>query len=319
MDARLPKAEGLTGTLFASLTTLVAVAALARNFLPQDWIRAIRRFSTRFTNWLDPFCYLTFHEFTGQSPDQNYDKIKLYLSGKGVAAARRILVSQPKNSAQPVFALADNEALTDMYMGITLLWTHYVQQRSTNVISYDQTASEDIHSFRLRVHHKRKHIIEQYLQHVRKEAAVMEKKGRELLVYTNTGSEAGFRKMKRMWDSQPFKHPATFDTLALDPNLKQAVMQKLDSFSQDAEFYSQTGRAHKMGFFLFGPPGTGKTTFIAAVANYMQYSIYDLDLTGVSSNLDLRSLLTQITDRAVVVIEDIDTVELPNRTSVPPS
>ncbi len=136
-------------------------------------------------------------------------------------------------------------------------------------------------------------------------------------VYTNTGSDGGFRKMKRMWDSQPFKHPATFNTLALDTKLKQAVMQKLDSFSSDAAFYSQTGRAHKMGFFLFGPPGTGKTTFIAAVANYMQYSVYDLDLTGVSSNLDLRSLLTQITDRAVVVIEDIDTVELPNRASTP--
>ena len=107
---------------------------------------------------------------------------KLAVLSSTYTLACRILVSQPKNSAQPVFALADNEALTDTYMGITLLWTHYVQQRSTNVISYDQTASEDIHSFRLRVHHKRKHIIEQYLQHVRQEAAVMEKKGRELLV-----------------------------------------------------------------------------------------------------------------------------------------
>lgn len=124
--------------------------------------------------------------------------------------------------------------------------------------------------------------------------------------------------MKRMWDSQPFKHPATFDTLALDMKLKHAVMQKLNTFSEDADFYSQTGRAHKMGFFLFGPPGTGKTTFIAAVANYMHYSIYDLDLTGVSSNLDLRALLTQISDRAVVVIEDIDTVDLPNRASALP-
>lgn len=140
-----------------------------------------------------------------------------------------------------------------------------------------------------------------------------------LQVYTNTGSDGGFRKMRRMWDSQPFKHPATFDTLALDSKLKQAVMQKLNTFSKDADFYSQTGRAHKMGFFLFGPPGTGKTTFIAAVANYMQYSIYDLDLTGVNSNLELRALLTQISDRAVVVIEDIDTVDLPNRATATPS
>ena len=92
MDARMPKGEGLTGSFFATLTTLVAVAALARNFLPPDWIRAIRRLGNKITNYLDPFCYFTFQEFTGQSPDQNYDKVKLYLSGKGIAAARRYIV-----------------------------------------------------------------------------------------------------------------------------------------------------------------------------------------------------------------------------------
>ena len=91
-------------------------------------------------------------------------------------------MSQPKNSAQPVFALADNEALTDTYMGIAMLWTHYISQRTAPVISENQSASEDIHSFRLRVHNKHKHIVEQYLQHVRQEADTIEKKGRELLV-----------------------------------------------------------------------------------------------------------------------------------------
>ena len=89
MDTRLPKGDGLTGSLFATLTTLVAVAALARNFLPPDWIRAIRRLGHKVTNLLDPFCYFTFVEFTGHTPDQNYDKVKLYLSSKGIASARR--------------------------------------------------------------------------------------------------------------------------------------------------------------------------------------------------------------------------------------
>ena len=89
MDPRLPKGDGFTGQLFATFTTFVAVAALARNFLPHDWVRAIRRFGNNITKLLDPFCYFTFNEFTGQSPDQNYDKVKLYLSDKGVASARR--------------------------------------------------------------------------------------------------------------------------------------------------------------------------------------------------------------------------------------
>ncbi len=72
-----------------------------------------------------------------------------------------------------------------------------------------------------------------------------------------------------------------------------------------------------MGFFLFGPPGCGKTSLIAAVANHMHYDVYDLDLSTVRDNLSLRGALTQIGDKAVVVIEDIDTVELPDRRSAP--
>ena len=94
----------------------------------------------------------------------------------------RVLVSQPKNSAQPVFTLADNEALIDHYKGVSFLWTHYVTQRTAAVISESAAVSEDTHSFRLRVHHKHNAIIPQYLQYVRKQAAEMEKKGRELLV-----------------------------------------------------------------------------------------------------------------------------------------
>lgn len=89
MDRLTKGGDGAAGNLFATLTTLLAVAALARNFLPPDWIRAIRRLGNRFTSWLDPFCYYTIQEFTGPSPDQNYEQVKQYLSGKGTANARR--------------------------------------------------------------------------------------------------------------------------------------------------------------------------------------------------------------------------------------
>ena len=62
---------------------------------------------------------------------------------------------------------------------------------------------------------------------------------------------------KRHGALQPFKHPATFATLALPDKLREQVLGKLHSFKQDADFYSRTGRAHKMGMLLHGPPGTG--------------------------------------------------------------
>ena len=45
------------------------------------------------------------------------------------------------------------------------------------------------------------------------------------------------------------------------------------------------------------PAGTGKTSLIAAICNYMQFSCYDLDLSGVQSNGELRALLAQTSNR----------------------
>lgn len=42
------------------------------------------------------------------------------------------------------------------------------------------------------------------------------------------------------------------------------------------------------------------------MANFLCYDVYDLELTKVSDNSELRSLLIQTTNRSIIVIEDID-------------
>jgi chaperone BCS1 len=65
---------------------------------------------------------------------------------------------------------------------------------------------------------------------------------------------------------------------------------------------------------LYGPPGTGKSSLIAAMANYLKFDIYDLELTEVKSNSDLRRLLVGMSNRSILVVEDIDcTIDLQQR------
>ncbi|WJX15317.1 hypothetical protein P8452_05471 [Trifolium repens] len=52
--------------------------------------------------------------------------------------------------------------------------------------------------------------------------------------------------------------------------------------------------------------GTGKSSLVAAIANFLKYDIYDIELTNVKTNAELRKLLIGITSKSVVVIEDID-------------
>ncbi|KAL4568010.1 hypothetical protein LXL04_023610 [Taraxacum kok-saghyz] len=81
------------------------------------------------------------------------------------------------------------------------------------------------------------------------------KEGREIKVknrlrklYTNNGPQ---------WSHVVFEHPASLQTLAMDPVKKKEIVDDLPTFS-NAE--NRIGRAWKRGYLLYGPPGTGKST-----------------------------------------------------------
>lgn len=54
------------------------------------------------------------------------------------------------------------------------------------------------------------------------------------------------------------------------------------------------------------PPGTGKSSLIAAMANYLKFNIYDLELTSLRSNSEFKRLLASTRNQSILVIEDID-------------
>ncbi|EEC79781.1 hypothetical protein OsI_21194 [Oryza sativa Indica Group] len=116
------------------------------------------------------------------------------------------------------------------------------------------------------------------------------------------------------WSPIDLHHPSTFDTLAMDQKLKQSIIDDLDRFIKRKDYYKRIGKAWKRGYLLYGPPGTGKSSLIAAMANHLKFDIYDLELTGVHSNSELRRLLVGMTSRSILVVEDIDcSIELKQR------
>ncbi|KAL8143418.1 hypothetical protein V2J09_016450 [Rumex salicifolius] len=77
-------------------------------------------------------------------------------------------------------------------------------------------------------------------------------------------------------------------------------------FSNAKDYYEQIGKTWKRGYLLYGPPGTGKSTMVPAMANLLEYDIYDLELTAVKENIHLRRLLIETTSKSIILIEDID-------------
>ncbi|XP_061345323.1 AAA-ATPase ASD, mitochondrial-like isoform X3 [Gastrolobium bilobum] len=131
-------------------------------------------------------------------------------------------------------------------------------------------------------------------------------KNRQLKLYTNNPSNHWHGYKSTKWSHITFDHPARFETLAMDPKKKEEIINDLVKFRNGKEYYAKIGKAWKRGYLLYGPPGTGKSTMIAAMANFMNYDVYDLELTAVKENTDLRKLLIETSSKSIIVIEDID-------------
>ncbi|GMP57676.1 hypothetical protein CsSME_00021659 [Camellia sinensis var. sinensis] len=92
----------------------------------------------------------------------------------------------------------------------------------------------------------------------------------------------------------------------MDPTLKKEVIDDLDRFVKRRHFYRRVGKAWKRRYLLYGPPSTGKSSLIAAMANYLKFHIYDLELTSLRSNAELRRHLISTANQSILVTEDID-------------
>ncbi|KAG8056841.1 hypothetical protein GUJ93_ZPchr0002g23492 [Zizania palustris] len=309
---------------WTSLASLMGALAFLQGLLhavfPAELRAAVARLLGRATQAFSPYCYFDVTETEGMSTNEIYDAVQLYLSSTAApAAGARLSLSRPHNASSFTFGLAASDRVFDTFRGAAVTWEHVVAPRQSQGFSW-RPLPEEKRRFTLRIRRgDRDKLLPAYLDHILASAADIRRRSLDRLLYTNArGGAMDARGLP--WDPVPFKHPSTFDTLAMDPDRKAAIMADLRDFADGSAFYERTGRAWKRGYLLYGPPGTGKSSMIAAMANYLGYDVYDLELTEVGSNAELRKLLMKTTSKSIIVIEDIDcSVDLTNRAAAPPA
>ena len=69
-----------------------------------------------------------------------------------------------------------------------------------------------------------------------------------------------------------------------------------------------SGIPYRRGYLLHGPPGSGKTSFIQALAGELDYNLCILNLSERGLTDDrLHLILSIIPERCIMVLEDVDT------------
>ncbi|EDO17310.1 hypothetical protein Kpol_1062p18 [Vanderwaltozyma polyspora DSM 70294] len=131
-----------------------------------------------------------------------------------------------------------------------------------------------------------------------KEMALKTSEGKTV-IYTSFGPE--WRRF-----GQP-KAKRSLPSVILDKNIKDNIMKDVHDFLKNGKWYSDRGIPYRRGYLLYGPPGSGKTSFIQALAGELDYNICILNLSENNLTDDrLNHLMNNLPQRSILLLEDID-------------
>ncbi|OMO74318.1 ATPase, AAA-type, core [Corchorus capsularis] len=314
----LPSAQTVMSTAASIAASAMVLQTVTRNLLPHELQTYIFQNIKGFFKSFSPQMTLIIEEFDGLARNQIYRAAEIYLGTKISPSTKLYRVSMPEKETKIAVSMAKNQETMDTFNGVQLKWRQVTRQVESTYIA-TQGASKirsEIRSFQLSFHKKHKEkVLNSYLPFILKESKGLVQEKKTLKLHSlNHDHLRRYGGNSETWQRINLDHPATFETLAMNTELKTMIMEDLERFVKRKEYYRKVGKAWKRGYLLYGPPGTGKSSLIAAMANYLNFDIYDLELTDIHSNSDLRRILIATGNRSILVVEDIDcSLELPER------
>ncbi|KAK0605918.1 hypothetical protein LWI29_032180 [Acer saccharum] len=321
-ETKLATAKTILTAAASVAGTVMLARSVVRDFMPyelQDYISIkCRKFYSRFSSQLT----MVIDELDGFDKNQIYEAAQIYLSSKTSASTDRLRVIKREKENKINVTLEGGEEIIDTFDGVKLRWVlvfRHVESRNNlfnqfNGHGLNSSYRSEVRSLELSFPKKYKDVVlGSYLPFVENEAESMKQETKTIKLFTIDYQNI-YGNWADAWRSVKLDHPATFETLAMDPDLKNTILEDLERFVKRKDYYRKVGKAWKRGYLLYGPPGTGKSSLIAAMANYLNFDVYDLELTELRSNSDLRTVLVATANRSILVVEDIDcTIQFQDR------
>ncbi|KAH6780065.1 hypothetical protein C2S52_011302 [Perilla frutescens var. hirtella] len=309
-NIEFPSTKVVISTAASVAATAVLVRSFAKDFIPDELRQYI---STKIHHFLSTFSNestFLIDEYDGFNKNLLFYAAELYVGTIVNPSTRTFRATLPEKEKKIHVSIGGHDEIDDKFGGIQMKWrliTKEVKPRYVNNLDdYRSTMISEVRYLQLTFNKKHLNkVVSEYLPYVleRSEAVKEGKKTLKLYTLKNDGVHGP---RINPWQSVNLDHPAKFETLAMDDEIKKTIVDDLDLFLKRKEFYRKVGKAWKRGYLLFGPPGTGKSSLIAAMANYLNFDVYDLELTDIRNNSELRKLLITTANRSILVVEDID-------------
>jgi hypothetical protein len=218
----------------------------------------------------------------------------------------------------------DNTLFIDQYTSIKIhndIWARFDSSLDTETVINQNGKSRDLKLRNISVtlysfHHEKEYIMQflEYCDKYYKDAIDRdEQKKRRCYVLKEEGTE---NDDTPLFEPLEFKSYKTFDNVFFEK--KEELLKRLEYFRDNCTtnkgIYERVGIPHTLGLLFHGEPGTGKTSTIKAIANYLNRNIIIIPLNKVTRIDTLKNVIYSDHvgyhkipfNRRIYVFEEID-------------
>lgn len=151
-------------------------------------------------------------------------------------------------------------------------------------------------TYTLRVVGRNQEVARQLIEDARKCAQVAARKAADLFI-----SSLWY------WSRVGELSPRAIESVILPEEMSERLIADVEEFLRSRQWYAERGIPYRRGYLLEGVPGSGKSSFIRALASSLNLHLYMLNIGSPGmTDEKLTSLLSEIKDNSILLLEDID-------------
>ncbi|KAH7865205.1 hypothetical protein Vadar_003629 [Vaccinium darrowii] len=219
----------------STIASFMFISTIVRQYCPYEVRHFFEKSMRRLMKFFYPYIHVSIHEFTGTRLNRSeaYTAVEAYLSANSSKSAKRLKLEMEKDSKSIVLSLDEHEKVTDEFQGAEISWVLARTGSPQPPMGAGYHSDPERRCYQLTFHKRyRQMIAESYLEHVMRKGKEIRVKNRQRKLYTNGAANRWFLSKQSMWSDVPFEHPARFESIAMEPEKKQEIIDDLLTFSQ---------------------------------------------------------------------------------------